>query len=193
VQARDGHFYGSTSCGGRHDQGSVFRWSADGRLTTLTTFDGRNGSKPIAALAEGADGRLHGSTVSGGAANAGTLFSLTREGLLTTRFAFDGGAAGGSPHAALVAGPQGDFFGCAALGGRHGQGTLFHLAADGRFTTLASFAGDNGAHPLGSPVRGPDGLLYGTTFGGGSGHGTVYRVESAAASRQSEGRFTRVV
>ncbi len=48
------------------------------------------------------------------------------------------------------------------------------------FTTLYSFCPNNscasGATPRGALVQGTDGNLYGTTFSGGNGGGTVYRI-----------------
>jgi uncharacterized repeat protein (TIGR03803 family) len=48
------------------------------------------------------------------------------------------------------------------------------------FTSLASFSGPNGAEPL-SIVQGPDGNLWGTTFGGGgqANCGTVFKMTLA--------------
>ena len=52
------------------------------------------------------------------------------------------------------------------------------LAVNGaEFTTLASFAGTNGANPMSGLVLGPDGNVYGTTSqGGANGWGCVFKV-----------------
>ena len=38
VQATDGNFYGTTLIGGANNAGTVFKMTADGRLTTLYSF-----------------------------------------------------------------------------------------------------------------------------------------------------------
>jgi uncharacterized repeat protein (TIGR03803 family) len=57
-------------------------------------------------------------------------------------------------------------------------GTVFRLTTDGVLTSLISFNGTNGAHPLAAPVVGNDGNLYGTTYGDDAGNnlGTVFRL-----------------
>jgi uncharacterized repeat protein (TIGR03803 family) len=47
-----------------------------GTVTVLHTFTGPDGSKPLAALVQGADGGLYGSTVVGGAFGLGVLFRI---------------------------------------------------------------------------------------------------------------------
>ena len=52
---------------------------------------------------------------------------------------------------------------------------------DGRFDTLATFAGTNGAFPLAGLMQAADGNLYGTTQRGGPANvGTIYRLSSFA-------------
>jgi uncharacterized repeat protein (TIGR03803 family) len=55
---------------------------------------------------------------------------------------------------------------------------LTPLALAQTFTTLANFDGSNGEFPYyGALIQGPDGNLYGTTWGGGAnGYGTVFEV-----------------
>jgi uncharacterized repeat protein (TIGR03803 family) len=45
-----------------------------------------------------------------------------------------------------------------------------------KFTVMANFTGPNGAYPLSTPVQGPDGNLYGTTFQGGASAGTIFKM-----------------
>ena len=65
VQAGDGNFYGTTSQGGANGQGSVFKITSAGALTTLYSFAGSDGSSPQAALVQGTDGKLLRDDVSG--------------------------------------------------------------------------------------------------------------------------------
>jgi uncharacterized repeat protein (TIGR03803 family) len=79
-------------------------------------------------------------------------------------------------------GSDGNFYGTTAYGGTNGNGTVFQVTPAGALTTLASFAGTNGCHPIAALVQGSDGNFYGTTYGGGaSGNGTVVRMTSAGA------------
>jgi len=83
VQATDGDFYGTTYSGGADNEGTAFKLTAAGALTTLYSFCSQkncaDGSYPEGLL-QGTDGDFYGATVSGGTNNFGTVFSLS-EGL----------------------------------------------------------------------------------------------------------------
>jgi uncharacterized repeat protein (TIGR03803 family) len=51
VQGANGNFYGTTGYGGASGQGTVFQVTTNGTLTTLVSFNGTNGSHPVAAMA----------------------------------------------------------------------------------------------------------------------------------------------
>jgi uncharacterized repeat protein (TIGR03803 family) len=80
IEGRDGFLYGTAPSGGQpvtaSRYGVVYRMDKAGTVTVLHTFTGPDGSKPLAALAQGADGRLYGSTVVGGAFGLGVLFRI---------------------------------------------------------------------------------------------------------------------
>jgi len=72
----DGNFYGTTSYGGAHNLGTVFRMTTNGALTSLASFDGASGMTTKASLVEGDDGSFYGTAPYGGvgyngAANSG--------------------------------------------------------------------------------------------------------------------------
>ncbi|MEI7939032.1 MAG: choice-of-anchor tandem repeat GloVer-containing protein [Verrucomicrobiota bacterium] len=77
LQGSDGNFYGPTAYGGAYGDGTVFRMTPDGTLTTLVAFDGYAGANPQAALIEDEDGSLLGTTQNGGADDAGVIFRLS--------------------------------------------------------------------------------------------------------------------
>src|SRR5215471_17704138 len=75
--------------------------------------------------------------------------------------------------AALVQGPDGNFYGTTAQGGPRGSGTVFRVTPAGVLTTLVS----DQANPAAGLVVGNDGLLYGMTGAGGAfGFGTVFKM-----------------
>lgn len=78
----DGDFYGTTSAGGDFNgqpagHGTVFKFEANGELTTLFLFNGTNGDSPQGGLAQGASGDFFGTTANGGANGFGTVFRLS--------------------------------------------------------------------------------------------------------------------
>jgi uncharacterized repeat protein (TIGR03803 family) len=145
----DGCFYGTASGGGTNSGGTVFKITTNGVLTPLVSlgppvYDGAtgqytnaNGLYPGAGLALGSDGCFYGTTESGGNAGNGTVFKITTNGMLTTLVTFGAGtytagglytnANGSGPSAALVLGPDGNFYGTTGRGGDYGYGTVFKL------------------------------------------------------------------
>ncbi len=77
IQGTDGDFYGTTYYGGDYGQGSVFRLTPGGAVTTLLSFDGTNGAYPYAGLLQARNGDLYGTAISGGADTYGTVFGLS--------------------------------------------------------------------------------------------------------------------
>ena len=76
VLATDGNFYGTTYHNGGNADGTIFRITPDGVLTTLHSFSGADGANPSAELTQGSDGNFYGTTALGGANNYGTVFRL---------------------------------------------------------------------------------------------------------------------
>ena len=83
VQATDGNFYGTTYyAGGANGDGTVFKITPSGALTTLHSFDGTDGADPGAALVQDTNGTFYGTTEVGGTSSdcsggCGTIFSLS--------------------------------------------------------------------------------------------------------------------
>ena len=91
-QGADGNFYGTTSAGGTHGSGTVFKITPSGKLTTIYGFCAQtgcaDGKTPNGRLVQADDGNLYGTTNTGGANGYGTVFRLTRGGALTTLYSF---------------------------------------------------------------------------------------------------------
>src|SRR6202021_488172 len=109
--ATDGNFYGTTSEGGAHGDGSVFRITPAGALTTLYSFCSKSGcsdgANPEGGLIQATDGNLYGTTESG------AVFRITLSGVLTML----GGTGGQFPVAGLVQGKDGNLYGTTSRGG----------------------------------------------------------------------------
>ena len=153
-------------------------------LTTLVTFNGRNGTSPEAPPIQGTDGNFYGTTSRGGLpvnAAEGTVFMMSPAWQVTTLYSFSlDGPTGALPLASLTEGSDGNFYGSTSTAGPGGGGTIFSITPAGALTTLCrfGFSGDaNGAGPESALVQGADGNFYGTTYAGGLHNiGTVFKV-----------------
>jgi VCBS repeat-containing protein/uncharacterized repeat protein (TIGR03803 family) len=161
-------------------------------LKTLVSFNGSNGDDPLGGLIADANGDLFGTTVVGGANDDGTVFEIvkTASGYASapiTLVSFNG-SNGVNPYAGLTADANGDLFGTTAYGGA-GYGTVFEIVktASGYASaiTLASFNGSNGANPMGGLIADANGDLFGTTYGGANGAGTVFEIVKTASGYAS--------
>jgi uncharacterized repeat protein (TIGR03803 family) len=168
VQATDGNFYGTASCAGGIAlcDGTVFKITPAGTLTTLHSFGGTDGTSPFGGLVQATDGNLYGTTWVGGTYGVGTVFKITPGGMFTTLLSFDG-TDGSSPWAGLVQGTDGNLYGTTWEGGTYVGGTVFKITPGGMLTTLHSFDGTDGWDPKAGLVQATDGNLYGTTISGG--------------------------
>ena len=194
VQAANGDLYGTTVEGGAGaGEGTVFKITPSGTLTTLHTFDGADGLEPYAGLVQAANGEFYGATPVGGANNNGTVFKMTPSGALTTLYSFcsqSGCADGSEPYAVPVQAANGDFYGTTTYGGANGNyGTIFKMTPSGTLTTLYSFCSQSGCtdgyYPYAGLVQATNGDLYGTTYGCGplvsgrpcgGNYGTIFKM-----------------
>ena len=197
----DGNIYGTTSGGGlsgaNTGQGTVFKFTTNGVLTTIKVFQGNNngvsyygdGASPSAGLCLANDGTLYGTTSSGGGYTnsqftfgLGEVFKVATNGVVGGVASFNG-TNGIQPQANLVAGIDGNLYGMTMFGGsgasntNSGVGTIFRVKPKGGITALVSFNGINGRSPQTDLIIAADGNLYGTTpYGGIGGNGTIFRV-----------------
>jgi uncharacterized repeat protein (TIGR03803 family) len=154
-------------------------------LGLLHSFGGGpDGNYPYAGLAQAPSGTLYGTAVYGGADGGGTVYSVTPAGTYSNLYSFTGGVDGAGPFAALVFGPDGDFYGATSSGGNNGGGgTIYNMTQAGAVTGLYAFTGGNdGGNPFGALLPGPNGLFYGaTTSGGSNSAGVVFSFATNAA------------
>ena len=186
VQGFDGNLYGTTVNGGAGENGTVFKITPDGVVTTLYSFCSKlncsDGCNPAAGLFQATDGNLYGTTPGCGAFGGGTIFSISPMGSMTTVYNFcaqtncaDGRFPGG-----VSQGSDGNFYGTTLVGGANAGGTVFRITPVGTLTTVYNFCTQpscaDGDQPSGF-VPAADGNFYGTTFiGGAFGAGTVFKI-----------------
>ncbi len=144
IQATDGNLYGTTYGGGAHQDGTVFKITMQGVLTTLYSFctqtNCSDGYFPADALVQATDGEFYGTTPGAGLLNQakGTIFRITSTGSFTTLHAFcsqDDCQNGAAPLGALIQETNGRLYGVASDGGlgsecAGGCGTIFGLSVN---------------------------------------------------------------
>jgi uncharacterized repeat protein (TIGR03803 family) len=179
VQGKDGNLYGTTLYGGASNDGTVFKMTPAGALTTLHSFSGADGQNPYAGLVLGIDGNFYGTTYEGGTNDEGTVFKITSAGTLTTLHNF-ADTDGGFPAGALVQGSDKNFYGTTSYSTPTIYGSVFKVTPSGTLTTLAFFTDTNGYEPLAGLALGTDGNFYGSTATGGTDDlGTVFKITPA--------------
>lgn len=163
VQGADGSFYGTTFEDGAYFNGTIFKMSAKGALTTLLSFDLADGSQAIGGLVQGTDRNFYGTT-QGGGMDFGTVFKITPSGTLTTLHSFDLDD-GEDPQSPPVQATNGVFYGTTYFGGTRGYGTVFSLSVglgafvetnptSGKVGTKVTILGNNLADAMGVTFNG---------------------------------------
>ncbi len=135
IPGTDGNFYGTTCGGGAgynglafSGNGTVFKTTANGALTTLALFNGANGAHPKAILLRGSDGNFYGLTQQGGDYDLGTVFQMTPDGGLTNLVVFNGTNGASPVYGPLLQGPARKLYGLTSSGGAGNNGVMFSLA-----------------------------------------------------------------
>jgi uncharacterized repeat protein (TIGR03803 family) len=173
-----GEFYGSTSAGGAHQGGVLFKLDAEGTESVLHDFNpAADGNFPRGRLIRDKLGNFYGIASSLGGDNDGIIYRLAADGSFTVLHTFIG-SDGEDPAARLKRDKAGNLYGTTLFGGANNSGTVFKLTPAGRLTTLHSFTGGpDGGRPAGGLERDKAGNLYGTTLlGGAANMGVVFKL-----------------
>jgi uncharacterized repeat protein (TIGR03803 family) len=185
VLGGDGILYGTTYGGGLLDLGTVFAVASDGNsFTILHEFMGGvdDGAFPLAGLITDGAGHLFGTTEGGGPASAGTIFRMNQDGTgFTILHGFGSGATDGvAPVTPLILDTSGNLYGTTLCWGPTGNGTIFTVRTDGTgFKVLHAFTTPTDcSYSLSYVVLGDSGRMYGTTGGGPSNYGTIFKMKT---------------
>jgi uncharacterized repeat protein (TIGR03803 family) len=193
LEGADGALYGTTTSGGGHGRGGVFRIQKDGTGYSILTgfFRGSpdDPQRPVGGLIQAPDGSFLGTTKTGGQKGNGTVFRLDGAGAISVLKSL-GLVPGGlmQPEGTLVLGADGFLYGTCVLGGVAGHGGIFRVAPDGGgFSILHHFGTtvDDGRQPSTGLTPAADGSLLGTCMTGGTADlGTVFRIERDGSGYQ---------
>jgi uncharacterized repeat protein (TIGR03803 family) len=177
--ARDGNLYGTTELGGKSNQGTIFRITPGGALSTLYSFTGgADGTLPFAAPIEGNDGNLYGTTNGDAVSVAATVYKLSDNGVLSTIYTFPDIVS--NARSPVLQASNGDLYVTSSSGGTSGAGTIVKLTTDGTVKAMHNFSATSGGNsPQGLLIQAADGNIYGTTVGGGIyGLGTIFTLNA---------------
>jgi len=193
----NGQLFGTTQIGGTKNMGTVFvviprpapADAAKERVLYNFGSISKDGSSPNMGLLSGSNG-LFGVTSAGGANGRGTVFHLApgpnpADPWTETILYNFAGPDGAFPSSELIMDSKGHLYGTTLTGGANDVGTVYQLTppsqSGGAWTesVLFSFSGPDGSSPFGRLLLDGDGLIYGTTSGGGASQslaGTVFRL-----------------
>jgi uncharacterized repeat protein (TIGR03803 family) len=178
----DGSWYGTTSSGGAHASGTIFKMDQVG-LAVVHSFGEPDGVNPLHGLFQGWDGRIYGTTAFGGAFGGGTVFALDAAETLTVIHSL----AADLSQSSITLGRDGFIYGV-SRGQPASQGVIFRLTMSGAFTTLHAFSGEDGEYPGGRLLQDSGGAFYGLTYSGGvAGNGVVFRFGRPPVDRDFDG------
>ena len=194
----NGTLYGTTSGGGDPrcpngrsgtGCGTVYSITLNGSKTVLHRFHGgSDGAIPSGGLVQ-LNGALYGTTIDGGSQGCGTVYRIRTSGQEQVIADFCTRHLDGSnPEGELVT-VNGALYGTSSDGGSGSTrvcggscGFVFRVDTNGSATVLHNFTGGptDGANPAAGLVN-EKGLLYGTTWLGGDGYGTVYSISTTGS------------
>ena len=190
ILGSDGNFYGTTPGGGNsYSQGTIFKLTQSGKLTTLYAFCSLSGCSDGTAVVTGLTEANQTSDRPDPPRFALTakvlLFEITPAGKYRVLYSFcsQQNCADGSEPGMLIQAINGNFYGNGYTGGSHGYGAVYEFTAAGSHKVLYNFCSRKGCSDGANPIlllQDSAGNFYGTTNGGGSaqGYGTVFKITS---------------
>jgi len=208
--------YGAAMVGGTSGGGTIFTLDtigtgfatlhnfAGGSTNSLGVYTNSEGANPTAKLVLSGN-TLYGTAQNAGDAGNGAVFAVNTDGTgfrvlhTFTELINHTNRDGATPHAGLVLSGN-ILYGAAEYGGSCGNGVIFAINTDGTgFTNLYNFAflyppgtNSDGTYPYGTLVLSGN-KLYGTgLFGGDSGNGTVFALNTDGTGFTALHSFTKL-
>jgi uncharacterized repeat protein (TIGR03803 family) len=196
-----GNLYGTTLFGGSLGNGTVYELSPSSGGTWTETIlynfanDDTDGGLPAGGLSFDSSGNLYGTTTAGGTSSGGTVFKLTPSSggswSETVLYYFSNSSHDGSyPYGNVTFDSAGDLYGTTLQGGTgtgctntSSCGVVYELKPTSGLwaeRVIHNFTnnGNDGYYPEAGVTIGSGGILYGTTYyGGTSDEGTVFSLK----------------
>jgi uncharacterized repeat protein (TIGR03803 family) len=177
ILGSDGNLYGVTEIGGSANQGTIYKVNPKSHAVEIVYSFPSNSSllRPSTGLLLAADGNFYGAAEAVGN-NPGEIYKMTPSGAVTTFYQFTGS---GFPWGALIQGSDGNFYGT-AVGTSSNMSFVYRLTPRGVLKVLHKFTPTQGPGVITTGVvQGPNGYLYGLSWGDGTGGmGTVYELST---------------
>lgn len=142
IKGKDGNFYGATIGGGPHGEGTIFKLTPSGALTTLHNFNlAVEDCGGTSGLIQASDGNFYGTTINGGV-GYGTIFMMTPAGALTILHSFSLPDQT-RPYTGLIQAADGNLYGTTSDGNYSpsaspANGTIFELRLGTTITSAPS-------------------------------------------------------
>ena len=196
----NGALYGTTTTGGKHGWGTVFKlvppaapggaWTQD----VLYSFTGgADGSEPSPGSLLLKGNSLYGTTSQGGSNGVGVAYELTpgKPWQETVLYTFVNNSTGFDPSSGLTLGSNGTFYGTTLKGGAHKVGAVYRLSppserssewTEAPIYSFNSAIGD-GIEPAYSLIFDSTGALYGVTVADG---GTIFKLTPSSSGFWTE-------
>ena len=154
--------------------------SSYSELLAVSAVGGQDAYGPLACDSFGV---LYGTTVLGGSAFRGLALSITTSGGMPTAINQLLSSSGGQPRSGLFVVDSTHLLGTTTLGGTNNDGVVYLLTSSGltsySYSTIYNFgaSSSDGNGPWATLISADSGnTLYGTTTGGPSGNGTVFKL-----------------
>lgn len=204
-KAADGALYGTTSGGGLFGYGTIFKVTTSGVLTVLHHFRASQECySPYRKLVQGygTDKNLYGTCWVGGPAGYGSVFKIDTAGKTFQIIHYFGNLDGRNSACQLTVENDGIttkyLYGTTYAGGTSGVGTLFRMNSSGTsYTVLHNFTGGtDGSYPgyFGGPMPELSGVLYGTTYTGGTAaNGVLWKYDTTTSTFTPLHQFNNAV
>jgi uncharacterized repeat protein (TIGR03803 family) len=186
-----GNLYGTTLEGGAYGFGTVFEVSPSSAggwvFNTIHTFSGSDGATSYTPVTFDAAGNLYGTTRTGGAHGYGVVFEMKQNAdrvwSESVIYSFTGGKDEGFPMTGVVLDSSGNLYGTNVGVAEDAPGVVFELSRQPSGNWKIDVLPEVGLYPHGTPIFDPAGNLYGTTYQGGYGDGSIYELQAESNDR----------